>query len=91
MPKRKPIPDPVEELVELALRQAGITFERKPGGLDFYLPTFQTYIECKQFYTARVLKQLAGTRNVILIQGMPAARAFAAMINGLVSHERKAS
>lgn len=48
--------------------------------LDFYVPSLDLYIEVKQFSSDRTARQIAGLTNVILIQGIPAAMAFAALI-----------
>jgi len=37
--------------------------------LDFYLPDFDVYIECKQMSSDRTIDQLASQDNVIVIQG----------------------
>jgi len=85
---------PVEKLVRDALIRAGVEFkyetdfspeERQAGVLDFYLPESDTWIECKQFHADRVVNQLRDRENVILIQGMDAARAFFRL---LVRHDR---
>lgn len=72
--------DPVEKIVEAALDLALVTYERPPGGPDFVLTEMDCVIECKQFYTERAVRQMAGQPNAILIQGVEAARAFAALI-----------
>lgn len=76
--------DPVEQVVADGLTAAGIPFvhesENKRQGLDFFLPDQLVLIECKRFYSERTNDQLRPHGNVILIQGMAAARAFAAMI-----------
>ena len=48
--------------------------------IDFYLPTFHVAIECKRFHTPRVQKQLEKHPEIILIQGMEAAKTFAALL-----------
>ena len=79
-------PDPVETIVSEALTSRGIRFttERTNAGqrLDFYLPDFDLLIECKQFSSGRTAAQIEGLQNVILIQGLPAARAFAELVRG---------
>jgi hypothetical protein len=83
----QPFKDPVELIVENALKAKGIRFipQNEPGnktkGLDFYLPLYDTYIECKQFHTVRSNEQLKRAERVILIQGMGAALCFAEMLN----------
>lgn len=74
--------DPVEKLVEDGLRAAGIEFVRDhESDLDFYLPALDVHIECKQFPTDRVVGQLRKERDVLLVQGVHAARVFAEMIS----------
>lgn len=52
------------------------------GRLDFYLPDHGVFIECKQFYSERIARQMSSVHNVIVIQGKDAAHAFATMITG---------
>ncbi len=73
--------DPVEKIVAEALTERGFKFDRDNAvDLDFYLPSTGVYIECKQFHTPRAIEQMARVPNVILIQGVAAALAFAMMI-----------
>ena len=82
--------DPVERLVAQALISAGYEFRYEqstdPGRtfpapkLDFYVPSLDLWIECKQRWSSRTERQLHGLENVILVQGVSAARAFAKMI-----------
>lgn len=76
--------DPVELLVAEAFDRAGVRYihesDNKDQRLDFWLPDQSVMVECKQFHTDRVAAQIAPHPNVIVIQGMGAARAFAAMI-----------
>jgi hypothetical protein len=78
------ISDPVENVVADGLRAAGIPFvhesENKVQGLDFFLPDQLVMIECKRFWSERASEQIRPHGEVILIQGMAAARAFSAMI-----------
>lgn len=77
--KRQPTPDPVEQPIADALDIAGIRYERgKP--LDFFLPELDLHIECKQFYSDRAVRQLATRPNVILVQGVQAAKFLALRI-----------
>lgn len=65
--------DPLELDVAQMLREKHIPFvhesQNKDQRLDFYLPDYDVYIECKQFHSDRVLEQLRSQRNVILLQG----------------------
>jgi hypothetical protein len=78
--------DPVERLVECALRAAGVAFERdkelEPGrhSIDFYLPDHDLWIEVCQMHTPRKIEQMARVTNCVLIQGMEAARGFSALL-----------
>ena len=74
------ITDPVEKIVARALDFHAIDFlhesENKEQRLDFYLPKRDLFIECKQFHTDRIDDQVKGMTNVLIIQGMAAAKAF---------------
>jgi hypothetical protein len=48
--------------------------------IDFYLPDYDVAIECKRFHTPRSLRQLSAHKEIILIQGMQAAKAFRALL-----------
>lgn len=69
--------DPVEEFVACTLIHLGIDYKSnvKVGDreLDFYLPDYDIYIECKQFYTPRILDQMSEVENVIVVQGLETA------------------
>lgn len=70
--------DPVESIVEDALDAAGIRHD--VSHLDFFLPDYGVYVECKQFFTLRVVEQMVQASDVIVIQGRSAAISFAHMI-----------
>lgn len=77
------IKDPVELTVAEGLTQAGVKFERdtpRCHRLDFYLPDYDVYIECKQFHTPRVLEQMSRVRNIIVVQGLTSARCLASLL-----------
>ena len=75
-------PCPVENIVREALAARRYEYqEPSPDNLDFYVPALGVSIECKQFYSDRIAGQMQRTENVIVIQGMGAARAFAAMLD----------
>lgn len=61
-----------KEVAEL-LTKRGIDFihesQNNGSNLDFYLPSYDVYIEVKQYHTDRVINQLSKKDNVILIQG----------------------
>lgn len=81
------IADPVERIVATGLAERGIQFVHEPDdtNLDFYLPKYGVYIECKRFHSERSNEQLSRAANVILIQGYEAAHCFANMLKGLSS------
>lgn len=56
--------------------------ERPDNGLDFYLPEFDLYVECKRFYTPRIAEQLSRVpeEKVIVVQGKGA---FTALVQAL--------
>lgn len=74
--------DPVEAIVARALDDAGISYTRPDGTPDFKITAFNLEIEVKQFYSERVIRQLEGKENIILIQGKPAASYFYRLLNG---------
>lgn len=86
--------DPVERLIGDALTAAGFEWKhechpsrnRDPVRLDFAVEG-GPYIEVKRFHAERCGKQLAQAPEVILIQGMAAARWFA---NALAAGSRRA-
>lgn len=79
----KYISDPVEKIIAETLSRKRVRFthetQNKEQGLDFYLPDYDIFIECKRFSSERTEKQISG-KEVILIQGMIAARAFREMM-----------
>lgn len=79
MKRNRVIEDPVEAIIAKALDDIGMSY-RRDDPLDFECVDFA--IECKQFYTDRIHKQIENRRNVIVIQGIEAAKAFAYMIAG---------
>jgi len=66
--------DGLEKMVAGALNDAGIEFihesESKDLKLDFYLPSFDVYIEVKRFHADRIERQMSSKDNVIAIQGI---------------------
>lgn len=82
--------DPVEATVQHALDKVGVYYRSEhecAHALDFCLPDYGVHIECKRFHSERSANQLSRADNVILIQGMEAARFFARAITGGF-HER---
>ena len=79
------INDPVEKVVAYALTKRDIEFSHEKDGkikgqnLDFYLPKYDIFIECKAFSTPRTSKQIED-KKVIVIQSIEAAKAFADML-----------
>ena len=82
----KNITDPVEYVVAEALNSANVQFVHETQNkdlcksLDFYLPDFDVFIECKRFSCDRTANQITG-REVILVQGMKAALAFKELVS----------
>ncbi len=69
--------DPVERIVRQTLERLDIAYTRD-NPLDFECAGFA--IECKQFATPRTAGQIGDRTDVILIHGLQAARAFAALM-----------
>jgi len=65
--------DWLEKEIGEILESKGIEFihesQNNGSNLDFYLPKFDVYIEVKQYYSERIIKQISSRDNVILIQG----------------------
>lgn len=85
------ISDPIELMIAQSLNMANIEYihesERTgipqlPGqrNLDFEIPAWKIFIEVKQFHTDRIADQIKGFENVIVIQGIEAARFFCQMV-----------
>lgn len=72
--------DPIERIVADALRAAGIEFTAPFDGPDFQLTGIGVAIECKQFFTMRIVKQMQASPDIIVIQGVKAAETFAAIL-----------
>lgn len=78
--------DPVEREVALTLAKHGIRYHRDLRHpmtgrvLDFFLIDHDLFVEVKQFHTDRLEQQIAGVTNVLVVQGMPAAKAFGALL-----------
>ena len=78
--------DPVEMILIEALTVAGISFihgsqgDERCCGLDFFLPHLNIHIEVSRFYTERKIRQMSQAPNIIFVQGIPAAQAFAGLI-----------
>ena len=78
-----------ERTVRKALCERGVRFTEEgfgngPGDsgqtLDFHLPDYDLYIEVKRFHSPRIADQMARHQNVIAIQELEAAKAFAALL-----------
>jgi hypothetical protein len=77
--------DPMEQLIEAALRGANVEFRTdegggNPSGLDFLLPNEGVEIEVKRMHTPRIAEQMSRAENVIVAQGPKAVALLAAMI-----------
>jgi hypothetical protein len=62
--------DPVEDEVQTILTDLGVQFQRDVRDLDFWLPKHSLYIECKRFFTPRVVGQMTRAENVVVVQGL---------------------
>lgn len=75
--------DPIERIIQVALEAAMIEYvlegEVPSAGqtLDFWLPAFGLYIECKQYHTPRIADQMSRAPNIIVLQGRASAEFFA--------------
>ena len=76
------INDPVERIIANALTNARMVFqhEREPERLDFYIPVHNVFIECARQYTPRKIEQASRAENVIIVQGLEAAKFLAMLI-----------
>ena len=80
--------DPVESVIEDALISTGLGFRRGGHGeADFVLASINLEIECKQFYSERAVRQLAGKENIILVQGKAAAAGFVKLLIAAANHD----
>lgn len=95
MNEGRDIKDPVEKDVAEALTVASVRFvhesemKNEGGNLDFYLPDYDCYVECKAYYTERTAEQIKG-KQVILVQGYQAAKALVAILTSTKTSEGKA-
>ncbi len=78
----KDVRDPVERIIYDALTEAGISFVHDGAfpKLDFYLHEINLHIECKRAYTPRAIEQCSRFENVILVQGIDAAKWLASVL-----------
>lgn len=75
--------DPCESIIAEALDRAGIQYDRNSAQqLDFHIPRLDIFIECKQFHSERIAAQTARAPNIIITQGLHAAKVLAAWIEG---------
>lgn len=83
----KIITDPVEATIAVALREAWIEYvteeDERSKNLDFYLPAYNIHIECKRMFTPRITEQMQRVDEVIVIQGLHAARMFAMFVRAM--------
>lgn len=73
----------MEAIVADALDRAGIAYvcDDNGSGLDFLIVD-GPHIEVKRYHSARIAEQMSRVENVIAIQGIEAARWFAARLAG---------
>ena len=76
--------DHLEKKVAEALEEVGIEFihesESKEQALDFYLPSFDVFIEIKQFHADRISRQMLSKDDVIAVQGMKSVNLLVEML-----------
>ena len=76
--------DHLEKALAQAFDDAGIEYihesENKEQGLDFYLPSFDVYLEVKQYHADRIARQMQSQKNVIAVQGIDSVKLIIAMI-----------
>lgn len=72
--------DPIERTVYEALTRAGVRVEAPHHGSDFILQDYGIEIECKAYFTERIIRQMNG-KKIIVIQSREAAEAFAKLIS----------
>ena len=83
MTKAKRPADPVEAVIFYGLKKAGLEFtygHRTKSNFDFHLTGRGVFIEVCRFHTPRKIRQMEGAENVILIQGLDAARVFCSLL-----------
>ena len=79
---------PVETVIKKFLVANNIEFigdDYNEAKLDFYLPAYDIYIEVCQFHTPRKIEQLSRHKNVILIQGIEAAKALVNILSNKIT------
>jgi len=77
MSKKYKITNPVEKPIAEILESHCLEYEHdnvKSSNLDFYIPSFDIYIECKAFYSDRIIRQIKDKGNVIVVQGEESAK-----------------
>lgn len=76
--------DPIERIIGDALTARGVVFEApaffENGSTSLDFRVGDVFIECKSYHTDRIAIQTARAANVIVIQGIEAAKWFASMI-----------
>lgn len=92
MSERGMITDPLEKLVAECLKRHRIDYIHEVASptlnnksLDFYLPAYGLYIECKRFHTDRLKYQIEGLTNVLVIQGMEGVVGFTKLLDNLAT------
>lgn len=83
-----PITDPVEKVVADALDFHHVLYTHKSTKpdqkFDFHLPRYDLLIECRRASTDGLDGQARGYDNLLIIRGLPAARAFALLLLDVV-------
>ena len=77
--------DHLEEAIAKALDTVGIDYvhesENNKQVLDFYLPSFDVYLEVKQYHADRIARQMSTQDNVIAIQGIKSLNFLIIILN----------
>lgn len=87
--------DPIEQIIADGLDAAGILYVHESQSkeltlaLDFYLPDFCIFVECKQFWSENLNNQMRRASNIIAIQGRSAAHAFVSMLRKRVKERER--
>lgn len=77
--------DPLEILVAKTLDKLGIEYTcpdqlKESITLDFYIPRWNLYIECKAWGSYRLHKQVEDVNNCIVLIGLDATKLFCNML-----------
>lgn len=83
--------DPMERILEAALREAGAAFGQGPENmhrLDFHLTGPNVAVEVKQMHSPRIAEQMSRVPDVVAVQGRAAVEWLAGLIRGAAERDR---